>query len=61
MTLLSVVHNCPVTMGDILRGVVKDETPDVFNVMASYEEGVSQQKDRDPNSSLSAQTDKHRV
>eukprot|EP00975_Prorocentrum_lima_P002568 565645-Prorocentrum_lima.AAC.1 len=63
MTLPALVHTCPVTMGDILRGVVEDETPDILNVMVSYEEWVSfdQQKDQDPNSSLSAQTDEHRV
>eukprot|EP00975_Prorocentrum_lima_P047406 9911288-Prorocentrum_lima.AAC.1 len=59
MTLLSLVHNCPMTMHDILRGVGQDETPDVFDVMASYEEWVffERQKDQDPSSSLSALTD----
>eukprot|EP00975_Prorocentrum_lima_P044874 9397932-Prorocentrum_lima.AAC.1 len=65
MTLLSAARTCPVAMGDILRGVVEDETPDIFNVMASYEEWGSfefgQQKILNPNSSLSAQTGKHRV
>eukprot|EP00975_Prorocentrum_lima_P035152 7387019-Prorocentrum_lima.AAC.1 len=64
MTLLSVARTCPVTMGDILRGVIKDETADIFIVMASHEWGsfdFGQQKSLNPNSSLSAQTDKHRV
>eukprot|EP00975_Prorocentrum_lima_P048066 10051940-Prorocentrum_lima.AAC.1 len=62
MPLLSLVHTYPVTMGDLLRGLVEDETPDIFDDMASYEEWVSfdQQKDQGPNSS-SAQADEHRV